>query len=496
MGAVSEDIQRQLELSGIGGVLCTSSQAGYMPIPLRYTPAKALDGLGVYLRNEDRNGPGHENFTLYRAAAVDFSAEDRRRLLKNGVRCVYIRMADHACFRAQAETSILEAVQDPTKATSEKAALLYETSIELVNELVAEPDLDAHHGRIQHVSRAITTVVLSDKRAFDHLFETSHHDYYTATHMVNVGTWMVSLAYELGYTDPEDLTRICQAGMLHDIGKLFVAPAVLNKAEKLTNDEWKRIQAHPKLGFEHLQFNDSIPTMVREVCRQHHEKIDGSGYPDRRKGEEITRVARICAVVDSFDAMTALRPFKQNSLSVSDAILELKRCAGTHFDPEVVDAWIRLVGRVDDQKLEEALHPAAEQTGQKNRRRYKRFCCSCDAKVHPLAGTPKGTWQEGPPLHVRVHNVSRHGLGLLSSEAITPGTHVRVYMQAAKPGAKNKRLHGQIVRCRSHDDGRHEIGVELFPAGCSADKPQPAATTTENLAAPPAAVQQAAPPAP
>lgn len=447
----------------------TSSQAGYMPIPLRYAPARAFRGIAVYLRSEAADvDAGGELFTLYRAANLPFTPDDRQRLLQS-LKHVYVRIADHARFRAQAETSITEAVNDPTRAVSEKSALVYETSLELVNELLAEPDVTAHSARIGSVSRAVTTIVLSSPDAFQHLFSASHHDFYTATHLVNVATWMVSLAYELGISDPGDLSRVCQAGMLHDIGKIFVSPDLLNKPGRLTNDEWKQLQRHPVLGWEHLRRTEGLPTVVLDVCRQHHERLDGSGYPDRLKGDFIHRISRICAVVDAFDAMTALRPFKQKTMSVSEAILAIRADTPAKFDPEVVDAWVRLVNRVNDRDLT-AKTSQAEQAA-KDKRRFQRFPCDCPARIHLLLPVPGGGWQEEPGVMVHVKDVSRFGLGLRVGQPLEPGRHIRVYMHAKstrdRPG---KRIHGVVARCVFLDDGEFLVGLELYPAGPDANE--------------------------
>lgn len=447
-----------------GGQQRTSAQAGCIPIPLRSAPSSALRGLHIYLKASDVGGEG-DGFVLYRAPDVSFTPEDRRRLMNN-VRCVYIRTADHARFRSQAERSITAAVNDPTRALSERASLVYETSLELMNELLNEPDLEAHGERLTGLSRGVATLVLSSADSFGHLFQASHHDFYTATHMVNVGTWMVPLAHALGYADPEDLTRICQAGLLHDMGKIFVPPEVLNCKEKLSTEQWAQITRHPELGWQHLQGNAAIHQVVRDVCRQHHERMDGTGYPERLKGNQINRVARICAVVDAFDAMTALRPYKQHALSVSEAILTLRSETPAKYDPEIVAAWIKLLGRVSDQEAAATLpdENVTSAPGGLNRRRFKRFQCETRGTVHLLVPVPGGGWQEESGVPARVFDVSRFGLGLLTTVPVPRGRRVRIYLQSEQTaGRRGRRVVGEVMRCAPREDGGYEIGVQLFP---------------------------------
>src|SRR6185503_16976459 len=115
---------------------------------------------------------------------------------------------------------------------------------------------------LQKISQSVTSMVVKDETAFAHLFAASHHDFYTATHMVNVATWMVPLAYALGHHDIEELNQICQAGILHDIGKIYVPEEILNKKGRLEDAEWDQIRRHPELGVKHLDQYAGIHPLV------------------------------------------------------------------------------------------------------------------------------------------------------------------------------------------------------------------------------------------
>ena len=459
MGRTAE---QHLVLSGGPGTSVHSARSGYLPVPLRCVPHMALKEIAIYLRNRAEPGAASENvgFMLYRGTDVPFTAEDRERLLANGRRFVYIHIADQVRYRAQTERAVADAVEDPRLAVAEKSAIVYETSVELVNELLAEPDLMAYSGRVEELSRSISTLVLNDPQSFSHLFAASHHDFYTATHMVNVATWIVPLAHALGYRAMDQLVQICEAGLLHDIGKVFVPEEVLNLTGRLSDEQWQLIKQHPIRGWTHLKSFAGIPTLVHDVCRQHHERLDGSGYPDGLSGDAIAHVSRICAVVDSFDAMTALRPFKQRSLTVSDAVLELKAGVPRLYEAEIVDAWGRLLGGVHDADLQTGPATAEENTSAGvQRRRNKRYKCDCPARVNPLARTAEGGLHEEPGIQVTIHSLSRFGLGFLSPRALEVSRPVRVYLQAETWAGRF--IHGLVVRCRAYRDSWFEIGVEL-----------------------------------
>jgi HD-GYP domain-containing protein (c-di-GMP phosphodiesterase class II) len=139
----------------------------------------------------------------------------------------------------------------------------------------------------------------------------------------------------------DDVNQIRIAGLVHDIGKIGIKEEILNKAGGLDNDEWAEIKRHPEAGFRILSTTIEF-SEISEFVLQHHERWNGSGYPNGLKGEEIPIEARIIAVADAYDAMTTERTYK-NAFSKYEAINELKRCSGTQFDPEIVEAFVNKV---------------------------------------------------------------------------------------------------------------------------------------------------------
>jgi len=133
------------------------------------------------------------------------------------------------------------------------------------------------------------------------------------------------------------------AGLLHDLGKAGVSKSILNKPGKLTEEEYAKIKEHSPLGSMMILSQAEALRQLVPIVRHHHERIDGKGYPDGLAGEEIPLEARILAVVDSFDAMTHERAYRK-ALSLEEAIAELERCAGTQFDPAVVEAFLAARG--------------------------------------------------------------------------------------------------------------------------------------------------------
>ena len=172
-------------------------------------------------------------------------------------------------------------------------------------------------------------------------------DSYTRSHCQTVSQLCAVIAAELGF-EGDRLARMRLAGLLHDVGKIGVPDAILNKPAKLTDDEYAVMQAHSVLGYEIVEAA-GLPEEARWV-RHHHERVDGHGYPDRLAGHEIPLESRIILVADSFEAMTSDRPYRQ-APGREFAVTELHRGAGSQFDADVVEALCRVLERSGEREL-------------------------------------------------------------------------------------------------------------------------------------------------
>jgi response regulator RpfG family c-di-GMP phosphodiesterase len=163
-------------------------------------------------------------------------------------------------------------------------------------------------------------------------------DAYTRGHSIRVSRYAVATASRLGFVGV-GLDGIRLGGELHDIGKIGTREAVLHKPGSLTAEEFRQICEHPALGESMLSpLAHESPDVLR-IVRSHHERLDGAGFPDGLRGENIPIEARIVAVADAFDAMTTRRPYRE-SRPPEEAMCELRRVAGTQLDPEAVEAFV------------------------------------------------------------------------------------------------------------------------------------------------------------
>ena len=165
-------------------------------------------------------------------------------------------------------------------------------------------------------------------------------DPYTYGHSKKVNVYAVALAERIGLS-PDEVSALSAAALLHDIGKVGISDKVLNKKGKLTKEDWEAIKAHPRLGANVISNIPRLAPSVNSIL-YHHERWDGTGYPEGLKGEEIPLEARILAIADSFEAMTSARPYRP-ALSIQEVITELRQGAGLQFDPKLVDVFIDIV---------------------------------------------------------------------------------------------------------------------------------------------------------
>ena len=183
-------------------------------------------------------------------------------------------------------------------------------------------------------------------RAISNALDTK--DSYTNGHSLRVTLYSMILAKELNLDDSymEDIEI---AGLLHDIGKIAMPKSILCKNGKLTDEEFLIMKSHPVRG-EKIVINIKKLQMISEWVKSHHEKWDGTGYPDGLKGTQIPLPGRIIALADTYDAMTSTRPYR-TALSHDVAISEIKRCAGTQFDPDLAETFIKLEAKINDARM-------------------------------------------------------------------------------------------------------------------------------------------------
>lgn len=181
--------------------------------------------------------------------------------------------------------------------------------------------------------------ILNSQETCLDISEMQSYDIGTYTHSLSVTILSLYMAKNLNLTQ-EQLKQIGIGCLLHDVGKMNIPLDILNKPSKLTTEEFDIVKRHPYDGF--VAIKDRIPLISAHIALQHHEKFDGTGYPRQIKGNEIHLYGRISAIADVYDAITADRPYRKG-MTPNDAIELMMTNSGTHFDPELLQEFLKLI---------------------------------------------------------------------------------------------------------------------------------------------------------
>ncbi|MEX2152785.1 MAG: HD domain-containing phosphohydrolase [Gemmatimonadaceae bacterium] len=192
--------------------------------------------------------------------------------------------------------------------------------------------------RVAEQARRLEELFLAGIQALAEALEVK--DPYTRGHSVRVSQYSVTIARALSLGN-EIIRQIELGGHLHDVGKIGVREAVLNKPGALTDEEYQHIMSHPVVGWRILAPLLGDAPIALNIVRSHHERIDGAGVPDGLKGDQIPLEARIVSVADAFDAMMSVRPYRGAEMTLDEALLELEENCDTQFDRRVVEATLR-----------------------------------------------------------------------------------------------------------------------------------------------------------
>lgn len=253
---------------------------------------------------------------------------------------------------AEENFETVETLPPPVRQLQEKATFANEVKrasriVEKGREAVVSMFQEARMGKAIEADAAaplveeISNSVMRNPGALISLARLKTADDYTYLHSVAVCALMIALARKLGL-DEQETREAGMAGLLHDLGKAGVPLEVLNKPGKLTEEEFALVKKHPVQGYKLLSEGKGASQASMDVCLHHHEKFDGSGYPEGLAGENISLLARMGAVCDVYDAITSNRPYKAG-WDPAESIKRMAEWKG-HFDPVVFQAFVKSLG--------------------------------------------------------------------------------------------------------------------------------------------------------
>lgn len=311
--------------------------AEYFSVSVNVFVPERCAGVRLYLADG-----GSQAMKLYRAETVPFEEKDRRRLAENGVRFLYVRHADQARFQAYLRENLPEVLADETVPLTQRLASLNEVVRDVLAAAFHGGNIDQTVQTSKDLAENCVAMLSREDVVAREVVRVLHHDYHTFTHSANVAFYCVLLANALGIRQPETLHEIAVGGFLHDLGKLDIPQWILNKPDRLTDQEYEIVQDHPRNGFLKLCHRTDLDLGQLMMAYHHHERIDGGGYPVGCSRAELHDWARICKVVDVFEAMTSDRPYR-SGISIKDVLELMDRGSGKVFDEDMLKCWKTII---------------------------------------------------------------------------------------------------------------------------------------------------------
>jgi HD-GYP domain-containing protein (c-di-GMP phosphodiesterase class II) len=311
-------------------------EGAFVPVAVATLLPQRQLAFNLYSRRPDESG-----CVLYREKNIPLEAADLQKLLEREAHTLFIHFQDRDAYADYLREAL---VRNGNLAPMQRYQLLQAATESVFREAFKGGNVEHVLAEVQQISQQIVRCLCSEQAVLKQLFSLMVHDYCTYTHANNVSSYCVLIAWEQGLRSESELSAIAAGGLLLDIGKRHLPASLLNKARRWTQKESADIRRHPHLGFDDLCRSKEVSFGQLMMVYQHHERLDGSGYPVEIGGEEIDPWARICAVADVYDAMTAERSY-QKGKSKAETLQYLEQHAGVLFDGEAVRCLKSLMSR-------------------------------------------------------------------------------------------------------------------------------------------------------
>ena len=312
----------------------------YIPIRVSSLRLDTVTHFDLYFQAK----PG-EPEVLYADRALPFDEKSRKRLEDNQVQYLYIHADQIPDYRRYIESNMPQILSDIAVPIDEKSQLLHLTARGVVRDVFEEAGIEEGLGRGRFIVNNTVDFLFGQRNSLRNLVTSASLDYEVYTHSVNVCVIGLALAQRMGYST-DKLVEFGFGTMFRDIGMKHIDPDILNKGGSLSVAEFMKIQRHPIDSEQMLKDMAVDSEIALSIARHHHEKMDGSGYPDGLIGEDIPALVRLCTVVDIFDALTTNRKHKK-ALSSFDALVVMSKEMRNEIDMEILRGMITMLGFAD-----------------------------------------------------------------------------------------------------------------------------------------------------
>jgi len=312
----------------------------FRPIDLEFLEAGGTGFFDIFYKT---TAFGNTRFIKF-ASSHPSHQEKIRKLIQSGEsnQEFYIREEDLIKYHGLATKSLRNMISNPQIPFKEKTRKIYDVSRGVMKEFFDNNASEKILQSSEEVMNIMEQCLSENEASFHSLTMITSKDYYTYTHSVNVGLYCLAFGIKtkMGPNDTRDLGL---GGMLHDVGKSKIDASLINKTGKLSDEEFQTIKNHPSLGKEILESMKCYGSNIIRMAGEHHERFKGNGYPGGLVGEEISNFARICKVMDVYDALTTRRSYKK-AMAPFEALIIMGKQMGDEFDLDILENFVRYMG--------------------------------------------------------------------------------------------------------------------------------------------------------
>lgn len=317
-----------------------TADAAYRRIDLEFLSKDGSDHFDLYYKTRVF---GNDKFVKFASSKPEHH-DKVMTLLESGegIEEFYIQEEDLFKYYQHATATLRKIVNDPNCPFEKKAEKVYEVSKNIMKEFFENNATDKVLRASDEVMEMMEECFKDVEVGFYGISKITNKDYYTYTHSVNVGLYCMTYGIKIGLPKT-DVRQLGLGGMLHDVGKSKIDIKLLNKNSALTKQEFEVIKDHAPFGEAILREMKCYGAGVIDMAAQHHERYNGGGYPSGLTGDDISYFARVCKVMDVYDALTTRRPYKK-AMSAYDTLILMKKQMVEEFDGKVLDNFIQYMG--------------------------------------------------------------------------------------------------------------------------------------------------------
>ncbi|MBI1861855.1 MAG: HD domain-containing protein [Deltaproteobacteria bacterium] len=294
------------------------------------------------------------NYVVFKREKDVLTLDRLDSLIQKGLKAFYISEEHRDQYRA----FLKQSVQQDTLSADQRGRYIKESAFNHITDLFTQPNV----GRLAEDSKGLVedmvNFISSDISAAVRLMGLSNHDYYTYNHCVNVSVYSISIAKRVVGDDKNLLMTAGLGGLLHDLGKKMVDDKIINKPGKLDESEWAEMKRHPSHGIELLKGVANVSEEAKRVVHEHHEHLDGTGYPRGLTEENISQLSRIAAIADVFDALTTKRSYKE-AMTADLALDVMLKMSPGKFDPTIFRYFEKRIPTKQDVEVAKGTDPCA-----------------------------------------------------------------------------------------------------------------------------------------